>query len=135
MSIQKDRGKKEAEASYLYLDQVTVSIDSYMDDFRTHLLPVIKPSWKDTELDSRVFDSGLTNTLVAIFDKHKGLKKSREDVILLRMNGIRTEKIISRADELVCLTTSQDWAVPTYLCSSGEWVVLWLFPRARAEGV
>lgn len=104
MSIQ-GRKKEVGNPPYLSLDQVTINVDSYIEDFKSHLLPVIKPSWKDVELDSKVFDSGITNTLVAIFDKNKGIKKSREDVILVRMNGMGTEKVISRADELVCFVT------------------------------
>lgn len=92
-----------SDSPYLRLQDVVVQQDTYMDDFRTHLLPAIRPSWKDLTLDSKVFDSGITNALVAIFDKEKGLDKSRENVILVRINGIGSEIIIDRVDELVCL--------------------------------
>ncbi len=85
------------------MEDVVVNQDTYMEDVRTHLLLAIRPSWKDLALDSKVFDSGITNALVAIFDKEKGLEGSRDDVILVRINGIGTEIIINRTDELVCL--------------------------------
>ena len=88
---------------YISLDDLEIKQDTYLEDFRTHLLPAIRPAWKDQPLDSKVFDSGITNALVAIFLKEKGLKGSRDDVILVRMNGIGTEIIIDRTDELVCL--------------------------------
>lgn len=98
--IPEHNGSLEA---YLCLEDVQVSMDSYMQDFQTHLLPAIKPGWAGVELDSKVFDSGITNKLVAIFNRRKGLKSSREDVVLIRINGVGTDKFISRTDELVCI--------------------------------
>lgn len=89
---------------YLNLEGLEVSLETYMGDFRTHLQGLLKPGWEGKELDSKVFDSGITNKLVAIFPKEKGLKQSREDVVLLRINGTGTEKFISRTDELVSIS-------------------------------
>ena len=50
------------------------------------------------ELDVKVFNSGIT--LVALYLKEKGLASSGGDVVLLRMNGTGSEKIIDRSDEL-----------------------------------
>ena len=89
--------------SYSNLEGVVIRRDTLMDDFRTHLLPLIRPSWRDLTLDIKVFETGITNALVGIFEKSRGLKGSRDDVILIRINGIGTEIIINRTDELVCL--------------------------------
>lgn len=91
--------------TFLCLEGVQVSLDTYLEDFRTHLLPVVKPSWEGVELDSKVFDSGITNKLVAIFSKKKGLKNSGEDVVLLRINGVGTDKFICRTDEVISIST------------------------------
>jgi hypothetical protein len=87
------------------LDHVVVNIGSYMTDFHEHLLPLIRPTWKGVELGSKVFDSGITNFLVAVFEAAKGLKGSGEDVVLVRINGTGSEKVINRTDELECVMT------------------------------
>ena len=40
---------------------------------------------------------------MAIFDREKGLKNSREDVVLLRINGLGTGAFINRKDEIVTI--------------------------------
>ena len=82
-----------------------VGRESYLQDFQTHLLPLVRPSWRGVELGCKIFDTGITNMLIAIFDKSKGLKESRSDVILVRVNGTGSEKVINREDELACIVT------------------------------
>jgi len=88
---------------WLYLKNVVVGSETYLADFRTRLLPTVRPEWSSKELEVKKFDSGITNTLVAIFLKERGLVHSRDDVVLLRMNGIGSERIIDRMDELHCM--------------------------------
>ena len=91
--------------NYLCLDEVYISMETYMEDFKAHLLPSIKPEWEGKKIASKVFDSGITNELVALFRKERGLRGSGEDVILLRVNGQKTEEIINRTDEIHCILT------------------------------
>ena len=91
-----------ADKPWVYLD-VAVGLETYVTDFRTHLEPRVRPEWSSKELGVKLFDSGITNTLVAIFLKDRGLANSRDDVVLLRMNGVGSEKIIDRTDELHCM--------------------------------
>lgn len=100
-----EHGFNKDGCGYKYLEDVEVNSGTYMTDFCTHLLPAVRPSWKGVELDSKVFDTGITNFLVAIFDKNKGLEESREDVILVRVNGRGSDRVISRADEIECLAS------------------------------
>ncbi len=79
---------------------VTVGVDTFLQDFQTHLLLTVRPEWQGKVLGVKVFDSGITNTLVALYLKDKGLAESREDVVLLRINGAGSEKIVDRTDEL-----------------------------------
>ena len=128
---------------YLGLEGVQVSLDSYMDDFKSHLLTAVRPAWLGRELDSKVFDTGITNKLVAIFLKEKGLKKSREDVVLLRINGVGTEKFISRSDEVVCMTSLHNARLcPPVYALLGNGLCYGYFPgdqvgvaQVREEGV
>ena len=107
----------EVAKPWLYLKDVVVGLSTYLEDFRTHLLHVVRPEWRGKELDVKVFDSGITNTLVspipwyhqylgitntlvALYLKEKGLASSGGEVVLLRMNGTGSEKIIDRSDEL-----------------------------------
>ena len=98
-------GNGVAEKSWLYLDDVEIGVNSYMEDFNKHLLGFVKPEWVGVELESKIFDTGITNMLVAIYQKEKGLRESREDVVLLRVNGMGTERLIDRTDEIICILT------------------------------
>lgn len=78
-------------------------LDTYKDTFYNSVLPHIKPEWKPEDLESHVFESGVTNTLVAFYKREVGLQNSGSDVILLRINGEGTDKIINRLDEVVTM--------------------------------
>ena len=77
--------------------------DTYEQDFYTHLLPLVKPDWKEEAIEHHIFKSGVTNTLVAFYPKELGLHNSGENVILLRVNGEGTDKIINRTDEVIAI--------------------------------
>lgn len=78
-------------------------LDTYKDTFYSQILPLVKPEWHAEDLDYHVFESGVTNTLIAFYQKRLGLQNSGQDVVLLRVNGLGTEKIINRTDEVVTI--------------------------------
>ena len=42
----------------------------YRDTFCTSILPRIKPEWRLEDVNCHVFKSGITNTLIAFFNKN-----------------------------------------------------------------
>lgn len=80
-----------------------LNLDTYRDIFYSHILPLVKPEWRAEELEYHVFESGVTNTLVAFYQRHLGLQNSGKDVVLLRIDGKGTEKIINRTDEVITI--------------------------------
>ena len=78
-------------------------MDTYKDVFYDQVLPLVKPQWQPQDLETHVFESGVTNTLVAFYKKDVGLQNSGTDVVLLRINGEGTDKIINRLDEVVTI--------------------------------
>lgn len=88
----------------LYLS-LKLGASSYLDTFYSEILPKVRPGWKPDQVGRHVFESGVTNTLVAFYQKELGLINSGDDVILLRINGEGTEQIINRADEVVTITS------------------------------
>ena len=88
------------EWTYLSLE---LGLKTYKETFFTQILPRVKPDWRPENLDCHVFESGVTNTLVAFFQKRLGLQNSDDNVILLRVDGEGTEKIINRTDEVVTM--------------------------------
>ena len=82
------------------METVKITIDSYLDDYKLHLLPIVRPDWCKKELAVKIFDVGRTNILMAIYLKEKGLMKSRDEVVLLRVNGTGSEKLVDRVDEI-----------------------------------
>ena len=57
------------------------------------LLEVVRPTWNEGGVKLKVFEGGLTNTLV-------GVKCGDEDMVLVRIYGRNTDKIISRDSEV-----------------------------------
>ena len=88
-----------------YLSDIELGKDTYKEDFYTHILPLIRPEWKLESLTFHVFESGVTNTLVAFYPKEVDLSKltSGDNVVLLRLNGEGTERIINRTDEIISM--------------------------------
>lgn len=93
------------ELSWRYLSGVQIGLDTHLDDFKKHLLPLVKPEWDPNKVCSTVLDGGITNSLFAIFDSETGLERSGHEVVLLRVNGAGTDDIISRTDEVISLLT------------------------------
>ena len=85
--------------TWKYLD-ITLGLESYLEDFKTHILPVVRPKWNGDQLKHTVFDVGLTNKLVAIWDT---TSLDRGDKVLLRINGEGTDIFIDRTDEIIIM--------------------------------
>lgn len=81
--------------------------DSYRETFYSRILPRVRPHWKPEDLAYHIFESGVTNTLVAFYQRELGLHNSGDDVILLRINGEGTDQIINRTDEVVTILSLQ----------------------------
>ena len=92
---------------------VTVDPDSYLQDFRAHLLSHVRPDWSVEGTRAKVFMDGFTNKLVALY--HEGGPK--DDLVLMRINGRGTETFIDRDAELVSTQTlhKAGLAAPVYL--------------------
>ncbi len=88
-----------------FLSDVELFKNSYEIQFYSQILPLIKPEWKPESLTFQVFKSGVTNTLVAFYPEGLELNEAAEEdnVVLLRLNGEGTEKIIDRIDEVVSM--------------------------------
>lgn len=94
---------RSGDLSWKYLPEVELGFDTYLEDFKTHLVALVRPKWRPDDLQVKVFDEGISNKLVAIFEREKGLKGSGEDVVLLRVNGEGTSAFINRKDEIVTI--------------------------------
>lgn len=92
-----------------------VSLDpcNYAEDFRTKLLTLVRPEWEPAKLQYTVFDEGITNMLIGFFQEGK----KKEDVVLLRVNGNGTEKMIDREAEVSAMLAlnSAGMLPPLYL--------------------
>ena len=74
----------------------------YVDPISYHqgiikLLEVVRPAWNEGSVKLNVFEGGLTNTLVGA---RVGVKCGDEDMVLVRIYGRNTDKIISRDSEV-----------------------------------
>ena len=81
--------------------QVEVDLDNFLDIFKVHILPISLPEWNGKELSFEQFEDGITNKLVGLYPKDE----SRDDMVLLRINGNNTEKFINRDLEIVTMIT------------------------------
>ena len=88
-----------------YLPEVAVEAETYLEDFKQHLLSLVRPNWRPENLASKVFEDGTTNKLVAIYEGNRSLEASGEDTVLLRINGVGTDTFIDRGSELITMTT------------------------------
>ena len=108
---------QSGELKWKCLPDLELGFDTYLEEFKSHLLSFVRPKWQPEKLQVKVFDDGITNKLVAVFDRERGLKGSREDVVLLRINGLGTSAFIDRKDEIVtmiCLNRAE--LVPPVYC-------------------
>ena len=87
------------------LPEVAIEAESYLDDFKEHLLSLVRPNWRPENLTTRVFEDGRTNKLVGIFEKDKSLEASGKEIVLVRINGAGTDTFIDRDSELITMAT------------------------------
>jgi hypothetical protein len=100
--------RSESGLSWSYLP-VTLERDSLTRVFRTHLLPVVRPAWKDFAVQTKIFTEGITNVLVGFYVSRDG----KADMVLLRMNGEGTDSFVDRRTEiLVMLSLHKAGLVP-----------------------
>ena len=99
------------------LPELELGFNTYLEEFKAYLLAFVRPKWRPESLEVKVFDGGISNKLVAIYDKEKGFKNSREDVVLLRINGLGTSAFIDRKNEIVTmLCLNKAGLVPPVYC-------------------
>lgn len=80
--------------------------------FTTHILPLVRPAWKDTPVYTKVFTEGITNVLLGFYVSREG-SREETDMVLLRMNGEGTDSFLDRRLEiLVMLSLHQAGLVP-----------------------
>lgn len=92
-----DEDRSLGDLSWKYLD-VELDRVNYLEDFRTKLLPKVRPQWNPDNLGHKVFEEGVTNTLVGIYEKPR-----KEDMVLLRINGEGTDLFIDRRGEILVM--------------------------------
>ena len=85
------------------LPDLELGFDTYLEEFKSHLLSFVRPKWHPDSLQVKVFDEGISNKLMAIFDRERGFKNSREDVVLLRINGQGMSEFVDRKDEVITM--------------------------------
>ena len=75
-----------------------IDAENCLEGFKTHLLShVQRPNWSPSGTRAKVFVDGFTNKLVALYQEDG----PKDDVVLMRINGPGTEKIIDRDAELI----------------------------------
>ena len=97
MSSLEIQTRSEGGVSWKYMP-VTLDRDSATREFRARILPVVRPTWKECAIETRVFTEGITNSLFGFYPPH-----NKSDTVLLRINGEGTEKIIDRRNEIVVM--------------------------------
>lgn len=93
-----DEERRSGDLSWRYLD-VELNPANYVEDFRTKLLPKVRPYWVPDNLEYKIFEEGVTNMLVGVYEKSR-----KDDTILLRFNGKGTEYFINREQEIFIMS-------------------------------
>ena len=104
--------RSEAGLSWNYLP-ITLHRDSLDEDFRTHILPLVRTAWSPDKVEKMVFFDGITNVLVGYYESGK----KEQDMVLLRLNGEGTDVFIDRRAEIVVIKVLHEagLAAPVYL--------------------
>jgi len=82
--------------------KVDITTEAEMKVGATEVIKVIRPTWKEEEVQWKVFSDGITNKLVGAWCEDK------MDMVLVRVYGAGTEKIIDRKVELENMKKMQD---------------------------
>ena len=83
---------------------VSLSSDQFTlaNDFRTHILPLVRPQWKSDLLRHRVFEDGVSNKLVGFFQVDE---PEDESVVLVRVNGEVHDLFVDERTEILVMLT------------------------------
>ncbi|CAL1541322.1 unnamed protein product [Lymnaea stagnalis] len=103
-------GSKAKSSGKVLTLPLTISDLNFEEDAKK-ILEHIRPNWKGTEINFEVFTDGITNKLMGC---HAG--NDRNDVVLVRINGIGSDIIINRDEEQLtfqCLSEA-NCAPPIY---------------------
>lgn len=104
--------RREGELQWSVLP-LELTPDNYLEQFKTALLPLVRPNWDPSGLAYSKF-GGITNKLFAVYPRDRRLM---DDTILLRLNGAKSEVLIDRNMEiLVILTLGRAGLAPSLHC-------------------
>ena len=91
-----------AEKSFLQLDQVVPADDP--DEKAREILALIKPAWDVKEnVELKIFDAGITNKVIGYYEKTDSRPLNQKDIVLFRIFGEQTEKVVDREVEVSTL--------------------------------
>ena len=106
--------RSNGKFTWKYVPVEVGSADSIVDTFRTNLLPLVRPSWNPDKLNHTVFDGGMSNFLVGIYEDGR----KDEDLVLMRRHGQGTEIFVNRELEVVVMVAlHQAGLIPPLYCS------------------
>ena len=91
----------ESGLSWNYLP-LTLKHVSMSHTFTTHILPLVRPAWRDSTVQTKVFTEGITNVLLGFYVSREG-SSDEEDMVLLRMNGAGTDAFVDRRTEILVM--------------------------------
>lgn len=91
--------RSEGPISWKHLP-IKLDRETIARDFRAYILPLIRPSWKDCTIKTKIFCDGITNSLFGFY-----ASRDKSDLVLVRVNGEGTETFIDRHNEIVVMIT------------------------------
>ena len=105
--------RSESGVCWKYLP-LTLERGSMAQAFKTHVLPAVRPTWRDVE--TKTFTEGITNVLLGFYASRDG-SRDEEDMVLLRMNGLGTDAFLNRRTEIVVMLSLHEAGLvpPLYL--------------------
>lgn len=71
-------------------------------DFRTHILPLVRPHWRSDLLRYRVFEEGVSNKLVGFFQVGQ---HDDDSMVLVRVNGEGHDLFVDERTEILVMLT------------------------------
>ena len=109
--------RSESGLSWNYLP-LTLERSSLSHTFTTHILPLVRPAWRDCHVQTKVFTEGITNVLLGFYVSREGSRgQEKDDMVLLRMNGAGTDVFLDRRAEILVMLSlyNADLVPPLYL--------------------
>ena len=81
---------------------LTLDRNSLEHSFLTQIMPLVRPTWKERQVQTKTFSEGITNVLVGFYESREG-SRDKGDMVLLRMNGKGTDKFLDRRKEILVM--------------------------------